>query len=65
MTNYTNLTSDLYIHLSDLPALSNGEAVAGYKQVNNPSEYELISKYAFLPAIQLNENTFSVCAITK
>jgi hypothetical protein len=61
----TTINFDLYIHVNDLEKLENGDEVTGYKTVSNPSEYELVSKYAFLPAIQINNNEFSVCTINK
>jgi hypothetical protein len=65
MTKFVNVNFDLYIRKSDLIKLENGEEVTGYKTVNNPNEYELVSKYVFLPAIKINENEYSVCAIIK
>jgi hypothetical protein len=65
MTNYVSVDVDLYIHKSDLIKLDKGEAVIGYKEIYNTNEYELVSKYAFLPSIQLNDNSYSVCSINK
>ena len=65
MSNYVTVQFDLYINTSDLINLENGDSVIGYKQVSNPENYELISKFAFLPAIKINENQYSVCAINK
>jgi hypothetical protein len=65
MTKNVNITFDLYIRKSDLIKLENGEEVTGYKTVNNPNEFELVSKYAFLPAIKINDNEYSVCTINK
>jgi hypothetical protein len=61
----TTINFDLYIHVNDLEKLENGDEVTGYKNVSNPSEYELISHFAFLPATQINDNEFSVCTINK
>jgi hypothetical protein len=66
MSKYVDIDFDLYIHKSDLNRLDNGEAVKGYKQVSNPNEYELVSKYAFIPAaIKINDNEYSVCTINE
>jgi hypothetical protein len=65
MSTFVNVNFDLYIRKSDLIKLDNGDEVIGYKTVSNPSEYELVSKYAFLPATKINENEYQVCAITK
>jgi hypothetical protein len=66
MTKYVNVNFDLYIHLNDLQRLDNGESVIGYRMVSNPSEYELVSKYAFIQAaIKINDNEYSVCTINE
>jgi hypothetical protein len=61
-----NIPFDLYIKKSDLIKLENGEEVIGYKTVSNPNEFELVNKYAFIPAaIKINDNEYSVCTINK
>jgi hypothetical protein len=67
MTNkYTEINFDLYIHVNDFPKLDRGEAVIGYRQVNDTTNYELVSQYAFIQAaIKINDNQYSVCTINK
>lgn len=65
MRNFVTVPSNLYIHISDLNKLDKGEDVNGYIEVNNPSEYELINKHAFQPAIKVNDNIYNVCYIFK
>jgi hypothetical protein len=66
MSNYVNVNFDLYIRKSDLIKLDNGDEVIGYKTVSNPNEFELVSKYAFIPAAtKINDNEYSVCTINK
>lgn len=65
MTKFTMVPCDMYILKSDLPAIDNGEEVNAYVTVNNVNDYELINRYAFQPAIKVNENTYMVTLIFK
>lgn len=62
-THYTMLPCDVYIHLSDIPALDSGKEVKAYKVVSDITQYELCNKNYFNAAIQQDENTYLVTLI--
>lgn len=56
---------DLYVTPADVLRMSKGEEGIGYIEVSNTDAYKQISKHAFQPAIQLDNNTYKVTFILK
>lgn len=59
---------DLYVSLTDLERMKKGEEGIGYTSIEHIGDkmaYERISKHAFQPAIQIDNNTYNVVLILK
>lgn len=63
MNNFSTITTNLYVHKSDIPILRAGGETKAHISAPNENEYTLINKHAFHPSLQLDNNTFLVTFI--
>jgi hypothetical protein len=66
MRKFVMVPRDLFVKKADVYRMEHeGEEALGFMHVDNPDEYEIINRYAFQPAIKVDENTYKVTFIFK